>query len=111
MAITYYALAPITIGGVSYTAGDDIPTEALGTAGPRLIRRGLIAADGGIEGDAGPAGPAGPSFASVFKGAWDDATQYAAGELVRHESHLYLANTIGHAGDEPGVDPAWTLVV
>ena len=111
MAITYYALVPLTIAGNDYVAGDDIPTADLGTAVPRLIRRGLIAADGGLEGDAGPTGPAGPSFADQFTGVWDDATQYASGKLVHHEGHLYLANTLAHAADEPGANPAWTLVV
>lgn len=111
MAIIYYALRPLTIAGVDYAAGDDIPTNDLGTSASRLIRRGLIAADGGLEGDPGPAGPVGPSFASQFKGVWDDATAYATDDIVRHESHLYLANATAHAGDEPGVDPAWTLVI
>lgn len=111
MAITYYALTNITVAGVDYVAGDDIPTADLGTSAMRLVRRGLIAADGGLEGDQGPAGPAGPSFASQFKGAWDDETAYATNDIVRHESHLYLANATAHAGDEPGVDPAWTLVI
>lgn len=78
--------------------------------------------------DAAYAGPAGPlsfgdsGFVSVSRerrgargftprGAWDDATTYATGDLISHSGEAFVSNQDGNLNHEPdGADAWWTPV-
>jgi hypothetical protein len=52
VALTYYAVRPLTVGGVTYGPGDVVPSASLGSSALLRIKQGLITADGAPVGSA-----------------------------------------------------------
>lgn len=87
--------------GIQGPQGDPGPTGEAGPQGPAGAD-GAAGATGpqGPAGDTGPQGPPGASAADLFLGAWNPATAYTTGEMVRHGQALCIAK-VDSTGAEP----------
>ena len=97
---------PVNIKGPKGEKGDTGPEGPQG-------QKGDTGATGsqGPKGDTGAAGPAGPQ-GLIWRGAWDSATSYAAGDAVHYRGCAYICID-GHVptGLEPGTDDStWGLL-
>ena len=86
------------------TAGLQGPAGPQGVAGP--------VGPQGPQGVAGPQGDPGPTgeFVTAYQGEWSDGA-YSEGEIVSYNGSLYYATAGIIAGQTPGVDVAWQLLI
>lgn len=109
---------PIVVPGVSgfwslmVSDGEDGEDGATGSTGPQGPQGPQGAT--GATGATGPAGAAGEDGLSIewLEGPWDIATTYSKNQALRHNGGAYIfTEDIPSSGDEPGVEPAWELMV
>lgn len=86
-------------------------TGEQGPAGPQGAQGAI-----GPQGAQGPIGPAGPQGVAgraglVFRGAYNPATNYAAGDTISFNGSSYLSLTDSNAGQTPGSSPTFWAVL
>lgn len=111
--------------GATGPQGPQGPQGDVGAAGPQGLRgvqglQGETGAQGpqGLVGPQGPEGPQGPQGLTgatgragmVWRGAYDPATSYAAGDAVSYRGGSYASNADTNVGNTPGVSNAWTML-
>src|SRR5476649_421103 len=96
------ASGPAGVAGASGPVGPQGLSGAVGPIGP--IGPAGVAGAIGAEGPSGLAGPAG----MIWRGVWDAATTYAAGDAAARDGTSYIAMAPSVGDAPPGV--SWQLL-